>query len=364
MLAEHQHMSFMFDVAFEDIFKYINRVIRSEELIKKFTAKKIYTDYYYDSNEFCCKSETPFIESSEKYPIYLYFTPNVQNNVILSAEENSGQNEIIIHVNLSAVISLRMKYNFAANDDSFLYDIQKGDKQFKEEMLGHISHEFVHIRQMFCGIDYDREMNKKTHITKNPIERQLDNKEKYTRAIQNIPGITEDCREMIYRCFYLFTKTELDARKDASTKHFNNKEKIQKLLNDFKEEINLKNIKKQDSFGRNILDFCIRKTYMFNDLDDMEFCLDYMRKHNYAYHLLKEIDKNEHLNFFKYGLEYSLKKYKARLYKSFYKLLKTYDINISGNGVVLEAFVNINGDDIFFKMTNEYGEYLGEEICN
>ena len=45
-------------------------------------------------------------------------------------------------------------------------------------------------------------------------------------------------------------------------------------------------------------------------------CLDYMRKHKYAYHLLRKIDKEEDLNFFKFGLEYTIKKYKVRLYKS------------------------------------------------
>lgn len=234
-------------------------------------------------------------------------------------------------------------------------------------MLGNISHEFVHIRQMFCGIDYDKGSGKKTHREDNPIIKQLNNKEKFKQAVRIIPGITEECREMIYRCFYLFTKTELDARIDASTKHLNSKEKIQELLDDYTKERTARKITGDapNPFGQSLLDFCIRKTYIYNDLDDMELCLDYMRKHKYAYHLLKEIDKKENLNFFKFGLEYTIKKYKERLYKSFYKLLKNYDVDMStGCGNVLETLIDIYGDTIFYKMTVEHNEYLSDDACN
>ena len=260
MLPEHQHISYLFDIAYEDIFKYINRISNNAELIRKYTGKKIYTGYYYSTVDFSCKFESTFTSSSEKYPIYLYFTPVNNNGVIMSAEENTGQHEIVIHVNLSNVIQLRAYYISQKDKESMLFDIDKSERDFKEEMIGHISHEFLHIRQMFCGTDYNRELNTKSHIETNPIARQLDNKEKYTKAIQDIPQITDECREILFRCFYLFTKTEMDARVNSSTRYFDSEDKIKQLLTDYKKEKKRRQTPdKSDPFNQNLLDFCIQK---------------------------------------------------------------------------------------------------------
>lgn len=130
MLAEHQHMSFLFDIAFEDIFRYIYKIIRSEELIKKYMGKRIYTGYYYSTDELYCKKESTINPSEEKYPIFLYFTSDVMNSTLLASEENTGQHKIIIHTNLPNIISLWADYH--SRNNGLLFDREKADSAFKE----------------------------------------------------------------------------------------------------------------------------------------------------------------------------------------------------------------------------------------
>ena len=367
MLAESQHISYLFDKAYDDIYRYIFRIIRSEALIRKLTGQTIYTGYYYDTEGLCCRFKEKYTSDDAGYPIFIHFNPDYKSHTLMAAEENDGHRVIVLHVFLNNIIELRTGYMTMKDSAGMYYDLSQSDGMFREEMMGHISHEFVHIRQMFCGTDYDRATGTRTHIDGNPIQRQIENKSKYERAVDELPGINDECRDMLRRCFYLFTRTEMDARINASLRHYDSEQKMRELADDYAEEKKQRATsdgeQPEDPYDRMMLDLCIRKTYMFNDLDDMEQCLDYMRHHEYAYHLLKEIDNHEGLHFFRHGLENAMKHYKARLYKGFYKLLRKYGYRSSDG--ILEALVAVSPpeSDLFLSMTCEHADSLGRPCC-
>lgn len=109
-----------------------------------------------------------------------------------------------------------------------------------------------------------QEIDTKTYIENNLMICQT-NDDEITQLINSFPNISEECRDVLYSCFCLFRKEDLNERINTSLKYLDSADKIKELMNDYNKELKIfyDEAKREyyDPFDKMMLNLCIRKTY-------------------------------------------------------------------------------------------------------
>lgn len=230
MLPEDMHVSYIVDrLVYENLYTITCNLVFNSDNEKKYIMKHVYTGWaYYPDKKTFLKQRSKFEHSPGVFCVYLISNPFISGRMaIQDIDQKTGKrpDSINIFINPIKIRDLRFAINKEFVDSNIIKDDKLIEREFSRELMGDFDHEFVHARHIFMTKDGS-----------NSLEKQGKQKDTFKDYIYNL-SIDDEQKEIVYRLFYYFMPTEIQARISSTARLFEDKHLRDKARNTLKDVI-------------------------------------------------------------------------------------------------------------------------------